>query len=203
LLTGNKVTIAGATQADYNVTATITVVDAVTFTYTVANSPATPATGSPTVTAGDFHTIRPLSVLGAFTREGAVDTPLALITEQYWTNLQDKQATGAVQNTLLYRPDYPFGQIFVYPVPTTTPALWLKSLKCVAPFTSLSEDRLLPPGYMHMLQVALAVTIASNYEAKIAQETIQRLQQAYNTILAANRQKLPTSKAETAGTQGA
>ena len=48
--TKSKVTIAGAVQVDYNGTFTITVVDANTFTYTVANAPATPATGTITAT---------------------------------------------------------------------------------------------------------------------------------------------------------
>ncbi len=47
---GQKVTIAGATQTDYNGTYTITSTGADTYTYTVANSPATPATGTITST---------------------------------------------------------------------------------------------------------------------------------------------------------
>jgi hypothetical protein len=46
LATGNQVTISGANQSDYNITATITVTGATTFTYIVANSPTTPATGT-------------------------------------------------------------------------------------------------------------------------------------------------------------
>lgn len=42
--TGQTITIRGAVQADYNITATITVTSLTAFTYTVANSPATPAT---------------------------------------------------------------------------------------------------------------------------------------------------------------
>jgi hypothetical protein len=42
--TGQSITIKGAVQADYNITATITVTSLTAFTYTVANSPATPAT---------------------------------------------------------------------------------------------------------------------------------------------------------------
>lgn len=49
LRTGDSALIAGAAQGDYNVDAVITVVDPTTFTYTVANSPATPATGTITV----------------------------------------------------------------------------------------------------------------------------------------------------------
>jgi phage tail sheath protein FI len=47
--TGQRVTIAGATQTEYNGTFTITVTGATTFTYTVTGTPATPATG--TITA--------------------------------------------------------------------------------------------------------------------------------------------------------
>src|SRR5262249_25955554 len=44
--TNDRVTIAGATQAAYNGTFPVTVIDATTFKYTVAGAPVTPATGS-------------------------------------------------------------------------------------------------------------------------------------------------------------
>lgn len=46
LRTGDYLKFAGADQADYNVTAQITVVNSTTVTYAVSNSPATPATGT-------------------------------------------------------------------------------------------------------------------------------------------------------------
>jgi hypothetical protein len=49
LLTGDRATIAGAAQTDYNVSATVAVTSATGFTYTVANNPVSPATG--TITA--------------------------------------------------------------------------------------------------------------------------------------------------------
>lgn len=49
LSTGDSATVAGAAQTDYNVDAVVTVVDTTTFTYVVANSPTTPATGTITV----------------------------------------------------------------------------------------------------------------------------------------------------------
>lgn len=49
LATGDSALIAGAAQTDYNIDAVVTVVDPTTFTYTVANSPTTPATGTITV----------------------------------------------------------------------------------------------------------------------------------------------------------
>ena len=44
LTSGQTATVEGAAQAAYNIAAAMTVVDADTFTYTVAGSPATPAT---------------------------------------------------------------------------------------------------------------------------------------------------------------
>lgn len=46
LKTGQILTISGAGQSDYNITAVITVASTTTFTYQVANSPTTPATGT-------------------------------------------------------------------------------------------------------------------------------------------------------------
>ena len=46
----DRVTLAGAGQAEYNGTVVVTVVDANTFSYTVSGSPATPATGTITAT---------------------------------------------------------------------------------------------------------------------------------------------------------
>lgn len=52
LSTGDWVTIAGASDSDYNITAQITVTTTTAFTYTVAGSPDTPATGTITYCAG-------------------------------------------------------------------------------------------------------------------------------------------------------
>lgn len=46
LATGDSATISGAGQADYNIDAVVTVVNSTSFTYAVANSPTTPATGT-------------------------------------------------------------------------------------------------------------------------------------------------------------
>lgn len=52
LVTGDYVTISGAAQTEYNVTAQITVTSTTTFTYTVSGTPATPATGTIVMTNG-------------------------------------------------------------------------------------------------------------------------------------------------------
>lgn len=46
LLTGDSALVSGAVETDYNIEAVVTVLTSTTFTYTVANAPATPATGT-------------------------------------------------------------------------------------------------------------------------------------------------------------
>lgn len=52
LTTGQTVTIAGADQDDYNISASVTVLTSTTFTIAVAGTPATPATGTMTYSRG-------------------------------------------------------------------------------------------------------------------------------------------------------
>lgn len=64
LTTGDSARIAGAAQSDYNVSAVVTVIDTVTFTYAVANSPTTPATGTITVKRAPAGFSKPYSGTG-------------------------------------------------------------------------------------------------------------------------------------------
>lgn len=56
-ITGDTVTIAGASPAGYNGAKTVTVTGGSTFTYTIAGSPATPATGTITAQGGSKRTV--------------------------------------------------------------------------------------------------------------------------------------------------
>ncbi len=57
--TGETRTIAGATQTDYNGAVVVTVTGLRTFTYTIATTPATPATGTITASRKIYTGIRP------------------------------------------------------------------------------------------------------------------------------------------------
>lgn len=195
LETGDKVTVSGAGQSEYNVTATITVTGPNTFTYTVAGSPATPATGTIVYTSGDFYTTRPIRIVGAFTRDGSsVDTPMGVITEQYWNNISDKTSTAAVPQKILYRPSYPFGQIIIYPVPSGAPTLHLRSEKMIGSYAALTSTQYLPPGYQRLLELSLAVDLAPEYGSRAAPETVAYLKSDLENIMRTNLAKLPSSR---------
>lgn len=79
LATGVSATISGADQADYNVTATISVTGTNTFTYTVANNPVTPATGTILATATFAHVAVRATEFGSSSNTGAA-SQLSLVS---------------------------------------------------------------------------------------------------------------------------
>lgn len=195
LETNDKITVSGASQTEYNVTASITVTGSNTFTYTVAGNPATPAAGTPVYTSGDFYTTRPIRIVGAFTRDASsADTPMGVITEQYWNNISDKAATSATPQKILYRPSFPFGQIIVYPVPSGSLSLHLRSEKMIGTYASLISSQYLPPGYQRLLELALAVDLAPEYGSRAAPETVAYLKSDLENIMRTNLGKILSSK---------
>jgi len=194
LTTGNQIIVSGAAQGDYNVTATVTVTSATTFTYPVANAPASPATGTPVFTTADFYTSRPIRIVGAFARVVNDDTPLGLITEQYWNNIQDKASTAATPAKVLYRPSAPFGQVIVYPAPNGVVVLHLRAEKMLVKYTSLTDTQFLPPGYQRLLELSLATELAPEYGSQAAPETVAFLKTALADLIRTNIQKLPSSR---------
>jgi len=195
LVTGNSITVSGATQTEYNITATITVTSPTTFTYTMANSGASPATGAPVYTTADFYAARPIRIVGAFTRASNTDTPIGIITEQFWNNIPDKAATAATPTKILYRPSSPFGQVLVYPVPTGTLSLHLRTENMITQYSGLTSTQYLPPGYQRLLELALAVNLTSEYGTRVAPETAAYLRDTLNQVMRTNLAKLPSSKA--------
>lgn len=194
LETGCKVRVSGATESDYNVTAAITVTSPTTFTYAVANSPTTPATGTPVFTAGDFAVARPTKLTGAFSRLSNVDTPIGIVTEGYWTNIIDKATTAAAPEHILYRASSPFGLLFVNPPPTATPVLHIKYMRTIQEYTSLSQDQILPPGYRRMLELSLALELAPEFQARIPEEVAQNIQANLNSLMEMNSARLTGSR---------
>lgn len=195
LQSGDSITVSGASQTEYNVTATITVTGTNTFTYTVAGTPVSPATGTPVYTSGDFLTARPIRIVGAFTRDASsVDTPMGIITEQYWNNIPDKASTSATPSKILYRPSYPFGQVIIYPVPTGTISLHLRSEKMIGSYATFTSSQYLPPGYQRLLELSLAVDMAPEYGSRAAPETVSYLKSDLENIMRTNLGKILSSK---------
>lgn len=157
-------------------------------TYTIGDDPTT----SP---AANFVATRPIRIVGAFVRIGNVDTPLALITEQYWTNIATK-AASATPTKLLYRPNIPYGEIVVYPTPNVAISLFIKAERMISRYDTLFTSQYLPPGYQRLLELSLAMELAPEYGSQVKPEIIANLRADLDSLIRTNIQPLPVNKTD-------
>lgn len=124
--TGDYVTIAGASQTEYNGTYAISVTSSTAFTYTVSGTPATPATGTITVVSGG---VTPYSYrVSAFNLQGETLACTAVTTSIGSVNLSsakyNKLSWGAVGSATGYniygRTATGFGEVYLATVYVTT-----------------------------------------------------------------------------------
>jgi len=114
LATGMLVTVAGAVQTDYNGTFQITLATSTTFTYTVANSPTTPATG--TITCDNFLRITSITAGGAGNLTATVtatDVNRTLVTGN-WLTISGCTGTGAAQYNGTFQITVVGSSVFTY-----------------------------------------------------------------------------------------
>ena len=157
-------------------------------TYTIGDDPAA-------FPPADFVTPRPIRIVGAFVRVNNVDTPLALITDQYWTNISDKSKAG-LPTKLLYRPNVPYGQVLVYPTPNSAASLFLRSERRIYAYASLFMTQPLPPGYQRLLELSLAMELAPEYGSQVKPEIVANLRADLDSLIRTNIQPLPVNKTD-------
>lgn len=157
-------------------------------TYTIGDDPE----GTP---PPNFYTVRPIRIVGAFTRMNNVDTPIALITEQYWTNISAKSTTGT-PTKLLYRPNVPFGQVLLYPTPAQAMTIFIKAERTITKYLSLVSTQYLPPGYQRMLELSLAMELAPEYGSQVKPEILANLRADFDSLIRTNIQPLPVNKTD-------
>ena len=126
LSTGDYVTIAGAAQSEYNGVFAITVTSATVFTYTVTGTPATPATGTITMTSGGVtaYSYR----VAAFNLQGetlacvavAIANGALTLTSSTYNKLNWTATSGATGYNIYGRKATGFGEVYLATVYTNT-----------------------------------------------------------------------------------
>ena len=157
-------------------------------TYTIGNDP--DASPPPS-----FYTVRPIRIVGAFIRLSNTDTPIALITEQYWTNIKSKSASGT-PTKLLYRPNIPYGEVLLYPTPSQAMSIFIKAERMIAKYATLVSTQYLPPGYQRLLELSLAMELAPEYGSQVKPEIIANLRADLDSLIRTNIQPLPVNKTD-------
>ena len=185
-LTGDVVTIAGASPVAYNGSYTITVTGLQTFTYVFAGG-TSPATGTITATVanqggpdhpytlgpgGTWNTgtnARPRLIQWANlllnTSTPPVEIPIAVITTQmYATATPIKTLLNQLPVTLYYVPTVPLGTVYLWPLPTQgANQVVLYTPLVTGQFIDHTTAVVLAPGYLSALRLNLCKLMMSSF----------------------------------------
>jgi len=115
---------------------------------------------------GDFDTVRPVKILGAYVRSGNTDYPLDIVDAARYREITQK-SWGGTPAQLWYNPVYPLGEIKLYPTPTGD-SIYLDSMKPLSEPAALATSTSFPEGYNRMLRFNLAIDLAPEYGIPIS-----------------------------------
>lgn len=120
-------------------------------------------------TGGDLNVERPVSVDGLFWRLLGVDTPLnQLHSFEDYQDIGVKDLQGTPEG-YYYRPAYPTGQLFVYPIPTEG-TLYLTLKQPMPVYTTINDSISLPSEYEGAIRWNLAEMLCATFGMPITVE---------------------------------
>lgn len=141
----------------------------------------TPSVGSYTIgSGGDFDTARPVKIVSAYIRDGGIDYPLTLITDEAYAKISYKSQAATYPTYINFDNNFPLSTIKFYPVPTSG-TLYLLSEKELSAFT-LNQTVSLPSGWKRALVYNLAMELAPEYGQRTPDEVVLLAKQSKGEI---------------------
>lgn len=154
-------------------------------------------------TSGNFNTTRPTRVMDSTLVLSDITYPVELISIEDYDAISDKTTSGRPE-VMAYRPEFPLGILYFYPVPDSTAAtasaFKLNSWKQLQQFASLSTDYAMPPEYEEAIVFNLSRRL-SHMGGQLSQDDMLIAQESYNTVRNVNGSPRPAINTEL-GTMG-
>ena len=133
----------------------------------------------------DFDTLRPIQIVTAYVRQGEVDYPLIVITDEAYNDQIGIKSIQGITEFLSYDNGFPVGRIRLYPVPTSGFSLFLLSEKEITTILNLDQEFEFPPGWEEAVVYNLAARLTPQYGQQLtptlkmfADESLGRIKRA-------------------------
>lgn len=152
-----------------------------TYTLTPSLQPHTIGSSAATFTV----TSRPMSIEAANVVVNGSRHPLTLRDEAWWMGLTDPTLPSEIPSDLNYRPSWPNGALYLWPVPTAALELEILSRGLLSS-VSLSDTFTLPPGYHEALVLTLAEALTVPFERELSPVLARDARAALARIFEAN-----------------
>lgn len=140
---------------------------------------------------GDFDMARPAKIVSAFVRlqgggDNPVDYPLMVIRSREDYSAIVLKSMNSFPQAVYYDPEYPFGLLYVWPVPSSLYTIHISALQSLERFEDLSTDFNFPEEYEEALMLNLAVRLGPTYQIPAEPELKSQAKSARNMLAKAN-----------------
>ena len=133
---------------------------------------------------GNFNTVRPMSIDGAYVKFNGVDYPVGMVALDEYNDIMLKTSTSNIPFVMVLNSGFPLSTLLFWPAPNDASAsIYIDSSKPLTEFATPSTVVSLPPGYERALRLNLAVELMPSYGANVP----LILQQAANAKTAIKR----------------
>jgi len=140
---------------------------------------------------GDWTTVCPLTITGAFISDGATDYPeFSILTREQYNAITSKDVSGR-PDRLFFDPGETqqaarLGTIKLYPIPDKAYVLNIVSDKPFTQFSTLDDSFTFPDQYRRALILNLAVDLAIEFQKTVVAELKAEAMEAKEQIRTAN-----------------
>lgn len=152
---------------------------------------------------GDFKVQRPLRITKSFTRintsgTSGLDYPIEMVDQDRYLNIGYKGIAAPWPILAWYNPTYPLGTIYFYQNPSGAGALHLFGDTILTRLDSLTQQVIMPQGYVRMIKWGLAKEIAPEYGKTWTQTMEKNRRDAFDAVRSLNEVPTPVSNYDTA-----
>lgn len=116
----------------------------------------------------------------------------------WYANLSVQAITSTIPSDLYYDPEWPNGNLYFWPVPTTAYTVQLFLRLLLDSDLALSDTFTMPPGYRKALTLTLAEDLAAPLNAQVKPSTVEAARKARARIFSNNTQ-VPPLRTQDAG----
>jgi hypothetical protein len=151
--------------------------------------PLTPTLQPQTIgVGGTFNTSRPVRIERASIVSAGSETPLCILSDAEWQNLQGKTSAGRPVS-LWVDATYPLMGLWLNPIPNVADTLVLYTWQQLNSFVTATDSFDLPPGYRRAIRDNLAIELAPEFGVTVSAELANSADAAKTNLKRLNMQK--------------
>lgn len=136
---------------------------------------------------GQISTPRPIRVQSAWTVDtSGINRYFDIINDVSVVSLAVSSIPWYGNQKLFYNPTYPVGTLQFYPNTYYAGTFTVNSLKEIGPYTALTQQIAMPPGYLRAMVYGLAIELAPEYGIIPSPVVAQEAANAFNALAQLN-----------------